>query len=153
MSAMTGAGKSRAWFGAVSRATFRWLMATTTVVGVLALSAAPAYADGQSIVNAAQAMQNAGYPYGFDGGNPNGPTVGTGDPASDGSYSNCSQIGKVGYDCTGLTLYAVYQGTGNATLSHDGYQAKSGGGQVISSQADLRGCPGRRGTSVTAVPV
>jgi cell wall-associated NlpC family hydrolase len=44
----------------------------------------------------------------------------------------------VGFDCTGLTLYAVYQGTGNAGLSHDGYQAKSGGGQAISSQSDLQ---------------
>jgi len=89
-------------------------------------------------VNAAVAAQNAGYPYCFDGGDINGPTVGITDHGSDGSYSNCSQIGRVGFDCTGLSLYAVYQGTGNAALSHDGHQAQSGGGQVIGSAAQLQ---------------
>jgi hypothetical protein len=102
------------------------------------ISLAQADTQGQAIVNAAQEMENAGYPYCFDGGNINGPTGGTTDSSSDGSYSNCASIGKIGFDCTGLTLYAVYQGTGNAGLSHDGYQAKSGGGQVISSQSDLQ---------------
>lgn len=105
------------------------LAAVATVAVVFGGSVPPAYADGQAIVNAAQAMANAGYPYCFDGGTINGPTVGTTDPSSDGTYSNCAQIGRVGFDCTGLTLYAVYQGTGNVTLSHDGYQAQSGGGQ------------------------
>lgn len=101
--------------------------------------ASAASSQGQAIVNAAQAMENAGYPYCFYGGNINGPTVGTTDPNPDpGYYSNCAQIGKVGFDCTGLTLYAVYQGTGNAGLGHDGYQAQSGGGQVISSESALQ---------------
>ena len=109
-------------------------------VALLSAKTAPAQADtsqGQAIVNAAQQMENAGYPYCFDGGNINGPTVGINDPGSDSTYSNCSQIGKVGFDCTGLTLYSVYQGTGNASLSHDGHQATSGGGQVIANQSDL----------------
>jgi cell wall-associated NlpC family hydrolase len=94
--------------------------------------------QGSAIVAAAEAMQSQGYPYCFDGGNTQGPTVGISDPESDGSYSNCASIGRVGFDCTGLTLYAVYQGTGNAGLSHDGYQAHSGGGQVIGSQSALQ---------------
>jgi hypothetical protein len=109
------------------------------VLGLLfTVGSASARADGQGIVNAAVAMQNAGFPYCFDGGNTNGPTVGITDSESDGSYSNCSQIGRVGFDCTGLTLYAVYQGTGNATLTHDGHQATSGGGQVIGGKAALQ---------------
>jgi cell wall-associated NlpC family hydrolase len=104
------------------------------------VSASQAQADGSAIVSAAQAMQSAGYPYCFDGGSVHGPTVGIADPDPDpeGSYSNCSQIGRVGFDCTGLTLYAVYQGTGNAGLSHDGYQAQSGGGQVVANQSELQ---------------
>ena len=117
----------------------RVLLTGWVVLGLLFGMAVPlAHADGGGIVSAAQAMQSAGYPYCFDGGNIKGPTVGITDPTSDGSYSNCSQIGRVGFDCTGLTLYAVYQGTGNASLSHDGYQASSGGGQVIGSESELQ---------------
>jgi cell wall-associated NlpC family hydrolase len=99
---------------------------------------AGAATQAEAIVAAARAMEGHGYPYCFDGGNTAGPTVGITDPASDGSYSNCASIGKVGFDCTGLTLYAVYQGTGNAGLSHDGHQARSGGGQAIGSVAALQ---------------
>jgi protein gp37 len=99
---------------------------------------ASAQTQGEAIVAAARAMESHGYPYCFDGGNTAGPTVGITDPASDGSYSSCASIGKVGFDCTGLTLYAVYQGTGNAGLSHDGHQARSGGGQAIGSTSALQ---------------
>jgi cell wall-associated NlpC family hydrolase len=108
------------------------------LVAVIWAATASAETQGEAIVAAARAMEGAGYPYCFDGGTINGPTVGTTDSESDGAYSNCAQIGKVGFDCTGLTLYAVYQGTGNAGLSHDGYQAKSGGGQVIGGQSELQ---------------
>jgi len=101
------------------------------------LGAAARPSQAAAIVHAAEAVQAAGYHYCFDGGNINGPTVGTTDRYTDGSYSNCAQIHAVGFDCTGLTLYAVYQGTGNARLSHNLYQATTGGGQVISSISAL----------------
>lgn len=44
--------------------------------------------------------------------------------------------GTAGFDCTGLTLYAVYQVTG-LRLSHDGTQATSAPGQTIMSQSAL----------------
>jgi cell wall-associated NlpC family hydrolase/uncharacterized protein YbaR (Trm112 family) len=99
---------------------------------------ASAETQGEAIVAAARSMEGQGYPYCFDGGNTSGPTVGITDHESDGSYSNCASIGRIGFDCTGLTLYAVYQGTGNAGLSHDGYQARSGGGQTIGSVGALQ---------------
>jgi cell wall-associated NlpC family hydrolase len=99
---------------------------------------ASAETQEEAIVAAARSMEGQGYPYCFDGGNTSGPTVGITDHESDGSYSNCASIGRVGFDCTGLTLYAVYQGTGNAGLSHDGYQARSGGGQRIGSVGALQ---------------
>lgn len=71
--------------------------AAAVVSFLMAVDAPSALADGQAIVNAAQAIENAGYPYCFDGGTINGPTVGSTDSASDGEYSNCSQIGKVGF--------------------------------------------------------
>ena len=81
--------------------------------------------QGQAIVNAAAAQ--AGRPYCFDGGNTGGPTHGSGGSGCGGSI--------VGFDCTGLTLYAVFRATGKV-LSHDGKQATEGG-QVISNPADL----------------
>jgi cell wall-associated NlpC family hydrolase len=128
--------RTAAWLVPRARVVFLVLMSVVAVL--LGTGVSQARADGSAIVAAAQAMQNAGYPYCFDGGTIHGPTVGTTDPDSDGSYSNCSQIGRVGFDCTGLTLYAVYQGTGDAGLSHDGYQAGSGGGQVIASRSELQ---------------
>ena len=125
-----------------SRIGLSLLVALTLMLGMQVLAAvhaSPAQAattQGQAIVDAAQAQKNAGYPYCFDGGTINGPSVGINDPGAT-PYSDCHTTGKVGFDCTGLTLFAVYQGTGNAKLSHDGHQATSGGGQVISRQSDL----------------
>ena len=82
-------------------------------------------------------MENAGYSYCFDGGNTNGPTVGINDRDSDGSYSNCATVGKIGFDCTGLTLYAVYRGT-DKVLSHDSHQPYSASGQMIGSESALQ---------------
>jgi cell wall-associated NlpC family hydrolase len=58
--------------------------------------------QGQAIVNAASKW--AGTQYCWDGGGINGPTRGTPDP-TDGGYQCAS--GTVGFDCTGLTMYAV----------------------------------------------
>ena len=53
--------------------------------------------------------------YCFAGGTTGGASPGGYDKlGTDGSYSNCNDIGRTGFDCRGLTLYAVYQGTGGA---------------------------------------
>jgi cell wall-associated NlpC family hydrolase len=80
----------------------------------------------QRIVSAAASQ--AGLPYCFDGGGPSGPSHGSGGSGCPGS--------TVGFDCTGLTIYAIYQATGTV-LSHDGHQGEDGGTE-ISSQANLQ---------------
>jgi hypothetical protein len=77
---------------------------------------------GQKIVNAAASQ--AGLPYCFDGGNQFGPTS-----------TGCSS-GQVGFDCTGLTMYAVYQATG-IVLPHSSAQGADGGGTEITSESAL----------------
>jgi len=91
-----------------------------------AVTAARAATQGDAIVSAAASQ--AGRPYCFAGGNLNGPTHGTGGAGCGGS--------TVGFDCTGLTLYAVYQATGK-DLSHDGRQATEGG-QIIHNTSELQ---------------
>ncbi|MGO8873605.1 MAG: NlpC/P60 family protein, partial [Acidimicrobiales bacterium] len=121
------------------------LLLSSLLVVTQAVSGARAAAltsfSGQSVVNYASAA--TGYHYCFGGGTPNGPSVGGTDPDPDpGYYSNCNQIGAIGYDCTGLTLYAVAQASGGSViLPHNDSQASAAiadGGQVISNQADLR---------------
>ena len=115
---------SAAIVGVVVFASFTTPSASTKVN--IAMTAASTF-SGESIVNAAAA--EAGRPYCFDGGTPNGPSQGS-----------CGS-GTVGFDCTGLTLYAVYQASGHTiSLPHDSAQASAAladGGQVISNQADL----------------
>lgn len=55
-----------------------------------------------SIVSAA--CRERGFAYCFAGGNQNGPTHGNGGPGC--------PAGTVGFDCSGLSLYSVYHGTG-----------------------------------------
>jgi hypothetical protein len=74
---------------------------------------------GQKIVNAA--ASRAGIQYCLGGGNQFGPTA-----------IGCSS--GVGYDCTGLTMYAVYQATG-IVLAHNGSQGLDGGTQITSASA------------------
>ena len=87
--------------------------------------------QGQAIVE--EAAKWAGTQYCWDGGNESGPTPGTADP-TDGGYQ-CAP-GTVGFDCTGLTIYAVYQVTG-IKLSHDPEQATSAPGQTIPHESEL----------------
>ncbi|WP_345361450.1 C40 family peptidase [Actinoallomurus liliacearum] len=62
---------------------------------------------GERIV--AWASKWIGLPYQFGGGDAHGPTVGT----------NSNGSGKPGFDCSGLTLYAVYNATGGqVSLAH-----------------------------------
>jgi hypothetical protein len=106
---------------------------------------------GQAIVAAAQAIQSQSYPqqpfssakylYCFDGGTTTGASPGGTDPHPEGSYSNCNSIGRTGFDCRGLTLYSVYQGTSGAvtlptaTAGAQYAGASSYGGSYISLSA------------------
>ena len=74
---------------------------------------------GQDIANAALGMVDA-YPYSWGGGNDNGPTYGI--QMEEEPY--CDDRNVIGFDCSGLAKYAVYQGTGqsmyhNAQAQHD----------------------------------
>jgi len=98
----------------------------------------PPPAVGQTILNAA--VSQSGEPYCFDGGTPSGPSHGSAysKQVAEGAV-NCLNDSTVGYDCTGLTLYAVYLATG-IVLSHSGSQAtdaEANGGQFISAVANL----------------
>ena len=55
------------------------------------------------MARSAVGLANATYVWG--GGNKNGPSTGI-------DYKGCSFSTMVGFDCSGLALYAVYQGTG-----------------------------------------
>jgi cell wall-associated NlpC family hydrolase len=93
-------------------------------------TSARAATQGEAIVNAAGSMH--GKPYCYDGGNTAGPTHGDGG-------SGCGGAMK-GFDCSGLALYAVYQGTGGkVALPHKASeQAVHPGGQVVSNQSALQ---------------
>jgi cell wall-associated NlpC family hydrolase len=95
---------------------------------------------GERILN--EAAKWSGRPYCWDGGEPNGPTLGTTDPENGlrCGVSGYDSADIPGFDCTGLTLYAVYQATGKV-LPHDGAQATnavSQGGQHIYSESELQ---------------
>lgn len=105
------------------------LLALSSLCAVDSSLAVPAQAatQGEAIVNAAAAMH--GKPYCYDGGTYTGPTHGDGG-------SGCGGATK-GFDCSGLALYAVYQGTGGrVALPHKASEeAVHPGGQVISKSA------------------
>ncbi len=90
--------------------------------GLTALSPPLARAETQGEAIVAVAASQEGVPYCFDGGNQFGPTACGGMPAT--------------FDCTGLTMYAVYQETGKV-LSHDGRQGTEGG-QRIYNESELQ---------------
>ena len=79
----------------------------------------PSSGGGAAIVAAAASM--AGKPYCFAGGNQSGPTHGSGGSGCPGS--------TVGFDCSGLSLYAVYKGTGTL-LAHKA-STQAGGGTWV----------------------
>jgi len=63
---------------------------------------------GEAIVKAAQAQVDQGWPYSWGGGNRNGATYGSIEP--DGP--KCDDRKVKGFDCSGLSLYALWQGVG-----------------------------------------
>jgi cell wall-associated NlpC family hydrolase len=70
---------------------------------------------GQNVI--AAAMRWLGTPYAWGGGNTGGPTNGISDGG--GAADANGDTGKVGFDCSGLTLYAVFQASGGAiSLDH-----------------------------------
>jgi hypothetical protein len=102
-------------------------------VGLNRAGFAQAATQGEAIVKAAASMRGKAYCY--DGGNTAGPTHGDGDTPN-GGVGDCPGSTK-GFDCSGLALYAVYQGTGGkVNLPHKASeQAVHPGGQVISKSA------------------
>ena len=90
----------------------------------------PAGGQGQAIVN--QAAKWAGTQYCWAGGGTNGPTHGTKEPKTG---RECAS-GTVGFDCTGLTLYAVHQVTGVVLPHGVGQDSRPGGTPV--AKADLQ---------------
>ena len=99
---------------------------------------------GEKILD--EASKWTGRPYCWDGGEPNGPNLGTPDPEEGPDHGLFCGINGYdhsevpGFDCTGLTLYAIYQVTGKV-LSHSPSQASdaiSQGGQRIYHQSELQ---------------
>src|ERR1035438_10704347 len=92
--------------------------------------------QAQAIVKAAASQ--AGLRYCWDGGTTSGPSHGDGD--YDGEAPDCINVSTIGFDCSGLALYAIYQGTG-IELPHNaaeqGANYASYGGTLISSQSNL----------------
>lgn len=87
---------------------------------------------GSAIVNFAAAMK--GKHYCWDGGSTSGPTHGAGN--FNGEAPDCASASTVGFDCTGLTLYAVYQAT-HILLPHGQGIENVKGGMLIQSQSQL----------------
>jgi cell wall-associated NlpC family hydrolase len=102
-------------------------LSSLCVVSLNLAGPAQASTQGEAIVNAASSMH--GKPYCYDGGDTAGPTHGDGGSGCGGSTK--------GFDCSGLALYAVYQGTGGKIdLPHKASeQAAHPGGQAISKSA------------------
>lgn len=70
----------------------------------------------------ARGMAQIGTPYAWGGGNANGPTLGIRDGGVADSYGDYN---KVGFDCSGLVLYA-FAGVGIALPHYTGYQYQHG---------------------------
>lgn len=70
----------------------------------------------------ARAKSQIGMPYAWGGGNANGPTKGIRDGGVADSYGDYN---KVGFDCSGLTMYA-FAGAGISLPHYTGYQYQKG---------------------------
>jgi len=82
------------------------------VLAVVAFALSSAASQSAKIVSTAKSMVGK-YPYSWAGGNNNGPTKGI--VMSSDPYCDDTQV--VGFDCSGLAKYSVYQGT-NISMVH-----------------------------------
>jgi cell wall-associated NlpC family hydrolase len=113
------------------------------IVLAMAPACASAASGGQAIVNAAASQ--AGRTYCWAGGTTSGASHGSGlGPYVSGEgyeAPDCGQSTTTGFDCTGLVIYAVYQGTGgavNLSAYHGPTQAAHAPGTWIASESDLQ---------------
>lgn len=83
----------------------------------------------------AAARRQLGVPYAWGGGNSDGPTRGISDGG--GAADANGDTGKEGFDCSGLTLYAVFQASGGSILLEHFTGSAANPGQVH----DPRGVP------------
>ncbi|MBY4212622.1 peptidoglycan DD-metalloendopeptidase family protein [Rhodococcus fascians] len=86
----------------------------------------------------AAAMRWLGTTYAWGGGDRNGPTQGVSDGG--GRADMIGDFDKVGFDCSGLVLYAIAQASGGAiVLPHqDSAQIADPRGRAVSTPADLQ---------------
>lgn len=87
-------------------------------------SASPTAGDRSAKIETviSRAMSQVGTPYAWGGGNANGPTKGIRDGGNADAHGDYN---KVGFDCSGLTLYA-YAGIGITLPHYTGYQYQRG---------------------------
>jgi len=109
---------------------------------------------GDAIVRAASNMVGK-WPYSWDGGDYNGPTHGY----KQASSPYCDDRNVVGFDCSGLALFSVYQGVGVKLEHHaqDQYSKceKCGGKRIPVSQRQPGDLVffGRSDSSITHVAI
>ncbi|WP_366926229.1 NlpC/P60 family protein [Corynebacterium sp.] len=87
-------------------------------------SATPAAGDRAAKIETviSRAMSQVGVPYAWGGGDANGPTKGIRDGGNADAHGDYN---KIGFDCSGLTLYA-YAGIGISLPHYTGYQYQRG---------------------------
>ncbi|HEX3899346.1 MAG TPA: NlpC/P60 family protein, partial [Mycobacteriales bacterium] len=119
------------------------LVAAPLAMSVVGPLSSAAYASqAQTIVNEATAWVGK-VPYCWDGGITSGPSHGSpvATQRAEGA-TNCLSSATVGFDCTGLSLYAVAQATdGKVVLPHSSAQASgalAAGGTRITSVSALQ---------------
>ena len=83
------------------------------VLAIVALAVSAQTNGGDKIASAAKSMVGK-YPYSWGGGNDHGATYGVKQTSS----PYCDDRKVVGFDCSGLAKYSVYQGTGHSIVHY-----------------------------------
>lgn len=96
--------------------------AKAEAVSKVATTAIPGSREEKIEMVISRAMSQVGTPYAWGGGDANGPTKGIRDGGVADSYGD---FNKIGFDCSGLTLYA-FAGAGIALPHYTGYQYQRG---------------------------
>jgi cell wall-associated NlpC family hydrolase len=97
-------------------------------------SVAKADTIGQAIINAATSQ--TGQTYCWVGGSFTGPTHGSGNGNGQADY--CGNNSTVGFDCSGLVMYALYQATGGAVQLPHNSGSQAGYGTVVSTSGPFQ---------------